>query len=42
MWNKDQDTQALANASDPDEVEKLVVKYFNSVDLEGTGFIDKD
>ncbi len=41
VWDA-KDTAALANTNDPAEAEKLVLKYFASVDVDGSGFIEKE
>jgi len=34
--------EALANTKDPVEAERLVIKYFASIDVNNSGFIEKD
>ena len=41
VWDP-KDTAVLANTKDPVEAEKLVLKYFASVDVNGSGFIEKE
>ena len=41
VWDA-KDTAALANTNDPVEAEKLVLRYFASVDVDGSGFIEKE
>lgn len=41
VWDP-KDTAVLANTKDPVEAEKLVLKYFASVDVDGSGFIEKE
>ena len=41
IWDA-KDTEALANTKDPVEAERLVLKYFASIDVDNSGFIEKD
>ena len=41
VWDA-KDTEALAHTKDPVEAEKLILKYFASIDVDNSGFIEKD